>query len=219
MSSLDFLARPIDFAPLRRWARYRVDERPLESLVWLGAILRVWVYLQGRSYWLDEGSLEANLSDVAILDFSKPLGGDQLAPFGFLILERVLVAVFGSSVYVTRLIPLACGVGAIELFRRLAKRLLSRSGAIVAMILFALSSDLIYYSNELKPYSWDLAIGLAVTLVGARELRGDFGRRGIGLLALVAITSPWLSFPSAFVVAAPRFAARAPSDHFPFSRQ
>jgi hypothetical protein len=201
VSSFDFLARPIDFAPLIRWVRRRVDDRPLESLVWLGAVLRIWVYLQGRSYWMDEGSLRANLIGGAILDFSKPLTGDQLAPFGFLVLERVLVAAFGGSVYVTRLIPLLCGIGSLELFRRLAERLLSRPGAIVAMILFAFSDDLIYYSNELKPYSWDLAIGLVVTLVGVGELRGDFGRRGLALLALTAVASPWLSFPSAFVVA------------------
>jgi len=201
VSFFDFLARPIDPAPLLRWVRFRVVDRPLESLVWLGAMLRAWVYLQGRPYWMDEGSLLGNLGGGPILDFSKPMTGDQLAPLGFLILERLLVALFGGSIYVTRLIPLACGIGALELFRRLVERILSRPGAIVAMILFALSDDMIYYSSELKPYSWDLAIGLAVTLVGVRELRGDFGRRGLGLIALAAIASPWLSFPSVFVVA------------------
>jgi hypothetical protein len=197
----DFLSHPIDVAPLRRWGRRCIDDRPLETVFWLGALLRVWVYLNGRPYWMDEGSLSANLRGGPILDFSRPLAGDQLAPFGFLIPERVLVALFGGSVYVTRLIPLACGIAALGLFRTLAERLLSRSGAIVAMILFAFSDDLVYYTSELKPYSWDLAIGLVVTLVSIEELRSDSRFRRLCLLALVAIASPWMSFPSVFIVA------------------
>jgi uncharacterized membrane protein len=195
------LSRPIDFSPLRRWIRYRIEDRPIETLVWLGAFLRVWVYLDGRPYWMDEGSLHANLTGGPILDFSRPLVADQLAPFGFLIAERLLVALFGGSVYVTRLIPLACGIAALGLFRVLTERLLCRSGAIVAMILFAFSDDLVYYSSELKPYSLDLALGLVVTIVSLSELLGAPSRRRLGLLALIAIASPWMSFPSAFVVA------------------
>ena len=182
----DSLSRPIDFSPLKHWARVAIVDRPLETLFWIGAFLRVWVYLGGRPYWMDEGSLRRNLSGGPILDFSRPLVSDQLAPFGFLIVERVVVALFGGSVYATRLIPLICGVAALGLFRRLAERLLSRPAAIVAMALFAFSDDLIYYASELKPYSWDLAIGLMVTLVSLEELGGTSSRRRLSLLALVA---------------------------------
>lgn len=201
MSLSGFLSQPIDFSPLHRWVRHRIEDRPLETVIWIGAILRVWVYIEGRPYWMDEGSLRANLSGGPILDFSRPLASDQLAPFGFLIAERSVVALVGGSVYATRLIPLICGIAALGLFRRLAERLSSRSCAIVGMVLFAFSDDLIYYSSELKPYSWDLAIGLVVTLVGLAELRGSNSRRRLGLLALVAVASPWMSFPSVFVVA------------------
>jgi hypothetical protein len=197
----DSLSREIDFSPLKRWSRRCVEERPLETLFWLGAILRVVEYLGGRPYWMDEGSLRANLVGRPILDFSHPLTADQLAPFGFLIVERAVVALFGGSVYATRLIPLACGIAALGLFRLLAERLLSRPAAVVAMVLFAFSDDLIYYASELKPYSWDLAIGLVVTLVSLEELRGAPSRRRLGLLAAVVIGAPWTSFPSAFVVA------------------
>ncbi len=197
----DSLSREIDFTPLKRWARRCIDDRPLETLFWIGAFLRVWVYLGGRPYWMDEASLRENLVGGVIFDFSRPLKSDQLAPFGFLIAERLVVAMFGGSVYATRLIPLICGVVAVGLFRRLAERVLSRPGAIVAMALFVFSDDLIYYASELKPYSCDLAIGLAVTLVSMEELRAPSSRRRLRLLATAAIVSPWTSFPSAFVVA------------------
>jgi hypothetical protein len=195
------LSHPIDFGPIRRWADRRINDRPLETLFWLGAALRIWVYLGGRPYWLDEGSLRVSLSGVSILDFSRPLASDQLAPFGFLIVERAVIAVLGESAYAARLVPLVCGIAALGLFQRLVQRLLSRSGAIVAMVLFAFSDDLVYYSSELKPYSWDLAVCLFVTLVGLAELRGGPDRRRLVLLALLAVVSPWGSFPSVFVVA------------------
>ncbi len=196
-----FLSRPIDPSPLIRWLRERVETYPTATLFWLGALLRVWVYLGNRPYWMDESSLRANLSGGPILDFTRPLSADQLAPFGFLIAERLIVALCGDSTYATRLIPLICGIAALWLFRDLAERSLSRSGAIVAMILFAFSDDLIYYASELKPYSSDLAVGLAVTLVGFKELHEGGCNRRLILLALLVVVSPWASFSSVFVVA------------------
>lgn len=194
-------SRPIDVSPYFQRLLEFVARRPLWICVWLGAALRVWVYLQGRGYWMDEASLLGNLQGKAPFDFSGPLASDQLAPPAFLAVERFLIGLFGASPYVARAVPLACGLAALALFRRLAERLLAPTAAIVAMVLFAFSDDLTYYSNELKPYSVDLAVGLAVTLLSLAELRdAPDARRRLGLAALV-VASPWVSFPSAFVVA------------------
>ncbi len=88
----------------------------------LGVLLRVGVYLSNRSFWMDEGSLFGNLKGKPILDFSRHLTGDQLAPFGFLIAERALLSVLGSSRYVARLVPLFCGIAALFLFARSGSR-------------------------------------------------------------------------------------------------
>ena len=143
-----------------------------------------------------------NIDGKPILDFSQPLTGDQLAPFGFLIAQRALVTALGASRYVARLIPLASGIVALGLFSVLARRILPRRAALVALVLFAFSDDLIYYSSEMKPYSLDLAVGLAVTLaalaaVGNRRLRTC----RVAVMAIAAVLAPWCSFPSAFVVA------------------
>ncbi len=76
-----------------------------------------------------------------------------------------------------------------------------RRPALLALVLFAFSDDLIYYSSELKPYSLDLAVGLAITLIalGALGKPVQMGR-AIALGLAVAIV-PWFSFASAFVVA------------------
>jgi hypothetical protein len=197
----DAFHRQVDLAPYFRRIAEFVVRRPLWTCVWLGAALRVLVYLQARSYWMDEASLLGNLKGRSPLDFTGPLASDQLAPPGFLAAERLLIGLLGDSPYVTRLIPLACGLAALVLFRRLVKRLLEPTGAIVAMVLFAFSDDLVYYSNELKPYSTDLLLTLAVTLLSLSELRDPPSARRRWALAALGVASPWLSFPSAFVVA------------------
>jgi hypothetical protein len=167
----------------------------------LGIFLRLEVYAHGRSYWLDEGSLAANVVNKGPLDFSEPLTGDQLAPFGFLIVVRTVVSVLGSSPYVTRLLPLVCGILALFAFTILAWHILPRLAAVVAIALFALSDDLIYYSSEFKPYSVDLAAGVVITLLAYDALaRLATGRRA-ACIALCGILAPWCSFASVFVVA------------------
>jgi hypothetical protein len=71
----------------------------------------------------------------------------------------------------------------------------------VALIFFAFSDDLVYYSSELKPYSGDLAFALAIMLVTTDILDQPLCKRRIASLATLAISAPWLSFPSVFIVA------------------
>jgi hypothetical protein len=193
------LSREIDFAPLWRALR-AMHDHPVQVVLGLGVFLRVWGYLANRPYWMDEGSLLSNLRGTAVLDFSSPLHGDQLAPIGFLVVERILVGLLGESGYATRLLVLVCGIASLFLFRRLAFRWLPFSSALIALILFAFSDDLVYYSSELKPYSSDLALSLAILLVSSHVLDRPLRRRGIATLGLLAAAAPWLSFPSSFVI-------------------
>jgi hypothetical protein len=187
----------IDWEPLRRLVR----ERPEMLLSGLGIALRILQYSTNRAIWLDEMALKANLAGKPILDFSEALSHDQLAPFGFLIIERAIARVLGDSDMVLRLVPLAAGILGVILFLELCRRLLSRRAALVAMVMFATSDDLIYYSTELKPYSVDLAFGLAIMLASFDVLGKPARARSAGLLVLLAALAPWCSFASAFVVA------------------
>jgi hypothetical protein len=188
----------VDFKPLVRFVR----ERPETVIVGLGILLRVVVYLFNRTMWLDEQSLMANIVGKSILDFSEQLTNDQLAPFGFLIVQRSLVKVLGDSNFALRLLPLSASILGLVLFAHLARRLLSRGAALVALVLFALSDDLIYYASEMKPYSLDLAIGLAISLVALDALGKPADRRSVLRLITIAALAPWWSFASAFVIAA-----------------
>ena len=191
--------RRLDDDFTRMWAALK--DHPEAVVLALGVFLRLIVYLSDRAFWMDEGSLWGNLAGKPILDFSAPLTGDQLAPLGFLIAQRVLMAVLGVSKYASRLLPLACGLISLFLFARLCPRIVSRRPALIALTLFSFSDDLIYYSSELKPYSLDLAVGLAVGLAAVDALGKPVSARRAAVMMLLAIAAPWLSFASAFIVA------------------
>ena len=73
-----------------------VKEHPELVIVGLGVLLRLIQYLQNRAMWLDEMMLKGNLVGIPVLDFSAPLESDQLAPFGFVIVQRVLATFVGQ---------------------------------------------------------------------------------------------------------------------------
>ncbi len=71
----------------------------------------------------------------------------------------------------------------------------------VAFALFAISDDLVYYSSELKPYSVDLVLGLAITFAAWRLLDQPLRGRWLVTLGVLVLLAPWVSFPSAFIIA------------------
>jgi uncharacterized membrane protein len=187
----------VDFRRLGRVMK----ERPEAVILGLGVLLRLYAYLLNRGMWLDEMMLKGNIVNVRILDFWAPLTSDQLAPFGFLIVQRALATFVSERNYVLRFLPLMAGIGSLYLFSLLARRILPRRAALIALILVALSDDLIYYSSEMKPYSLDVAFGVAITLAACLALGQIPSARAVVWLAVLAATAPWFSFASAFMVA------------------
>jgi hypothetical protein len=168
--------------------------------VGLGVVLRLIEYAHGRSYWLDEYSLLGNIEGKSPFDLLAPMGGTQLAPAGFLALERLIAAVLGASPYALRLLPLAAGIGAMFAFRGLAMRVLTGPAVPIAVGAFALSDDLIYYGAELKPYSFDAASAVLAYWFGVGAITGrrsPFERPAALAFGLFA---PWLAFASGFLL-------------------
>jgi hypothetical protein len=187
----------VDVRALERWA----IGHPEALIVGAGVVLRVVAYLWNRAMWLDESMLMGSVRDVPILYFAGPLKNHQMAPIGFLIAERTIAAVAGTRNYAMRFLPLAAGIGALFLFRRLAGVVLPGRAALLALVLFAFSDDLVYYASEFKPYSLDVFAGTAVTLGAASILGRGPTTRAVAWLAVLVAAAPWFSFGSAFVVA------------------
>ena len=176
---------------------------PVRIFLALGVVTRVAQYLADRSYWMDEGSIVGCIEHLAESGLFGPLAATQLAPPGFLAGEWGVISLLGTSRFAFRLIPLLAGIAALFLFRDLARRCLSPRGECLAVALCAVADDLIYFASEVKQYSSDLAVSLALLVVACRseDARGPrTGRQALGLAALGA-GMVWCSHPAIFTLA------------------
>jgi Predicted membrane protein len=180
----------------------------LIALVIIGAALRIYAYAGNPSLWLDEAALANNIIGRSFAGLLAPLTRQQVAPLGFLWLERGAVELFGTSEYALRLVPLLASLAALPLFAWIARRLLTPITSIFALALFAVAIPLIYFAAETKQYSLDVMIVLALfALVLRRRAPDESGARsratshGQGVaLTLMGAIAPWLSQPSFFVL-------------------
>lgn len=167
----------------------------------VGIVLRVWEYSTLRELYVDETALLTNLVGVPIFDFAHELKQDQLAPPGFLVVERMLVRLPMWEGAAGRLLPLAFGLLSLFLAVPLARRYLDRLAVPIAVWLLALADHLIYYSAEIKPYSVDLVAAMTTLLLAAPPDPGEPTRRRLLALAAWGVLAPWFSFPVVFVLA------------------
>jgi hypothetical protein len=173
----------------------------VRTLLLLGVLLRLRQYLFNRSLWLDESLLTLNLLSRSAPELLKPLDYHQGAPLGFLMLEKAAISFLGTSEMALRLIPFLAGIASLFLLAQVAKRFLTSTAVPVAVGLFAISGPLIYYSSEVKQYSTDVCVVLALFLLADSLLRSPSSLFRMCLAAFLAGASIWFSQPAAFVAA------------------
>jgi 4-amino-4-deoxy-L-arabinose transferase-like glycosyltransferase len=167
-----------------------------------GAVLRVAQYAANRSLWVDESYLAINIVERSFGGLLEPLAHNQAAPFGFLWLERAAVLAFGTSEPALRLVPLAAGLASLPLALLVARRLLRPELVAVAVALVAVSDRLVYYASEVKQYSTDVAVALALLLLLVEADRAaSLTGRWLAGLAIAGTAAVWLSHPAIFVLA------------------
>ncbi len=171
------------------------------ALVILGLVIRVTTYWDERPYWLDEDSLVGNIQGRSPWDVMSPLGGTQLAPPGFLIVERIVAATLGAEPWALRLFPMVAGVSALFLFAGLARTILTPWAAVWAIGLFALCDEMIYFSNEVKPYIFDVLGTLLVLGLVVDHPEAPRSPRAIADWLVRGVSIVWFSFPTIFVMA------------------
>src|SRR5262245_6369800 len=166
------------------------------ALLGLGALLRVARALANRSLWGDEGSLAINLVERSFAGLAAPLSHAQAAPPGFLWLVEATTLGFGDGELALRAVPLAASLASLPLFAWLARALLGRRDALLALALFAVSEPLVFYASELKPYASDVLVALAIAALALRVLRLGPSPGRLAALAAAGLVGPWLSLPA-----------------------
>jgi hypothetical protein len=174
----------------------------MTALVLIGVALRVWAYASNASLYLDEILLARNILGLSLTKLvTAPLLLDQVAPKGFLVLEKLAVMGFGENELALRLVPFLASIAGVLLFRRLAERALSGWAPPVALALFAIAIPLLRYAAQVKQYELDATASVLLLLLAIKQREEELSTPellGIGLVGFVVI---WFSQASVIVMA------------------
>jgi len=130
-------------------------------LILIGISIRVYHYLVNRSLWLDEAMLANNIINRDFSQLLETLDRRQIAPIGFLLVQKTSSLLFGVNEFAFRLFPLLCGVFSIPLLYLLLKKIANEKTALLGLLFFIFGRYLLYYSHEAKQYNLDLIIYIA----------------------------------------------------------
>ena len=130
-----------------------------------GLALRIIFYAYGRPFWNDEAALAINLETKTFWELFFPLVHEQVTPPLYAVLCKFCSVFTSKAEYAYRLPALFCGIVSLPVFLILAHKTLKNYCAkILAIALFTVNYQLIYYSQELKQYSCDVLLFLSILL-------------------------------------------------------
>jgi hypothetical protein len=152
--------------------------------------------------WGDEAYLALNFLDRDYLGLTRPLRYEQVAPLLFLWGEWTVYRLLGGTELALRLLPFLAGLATLPLFWRLARLALPAPERYLAVGLFAVSYYPIRHSCEIKPYSMDLLVALALLVVALTWLRQPERLRWLAFLVILTPLGLAASYPAVFIVAA-----------------
>ena len=171
------------------------------ALVVVGAALRLWQYFANSSLWIDEAALARNIIERPLRDLFGSLHYAQVAPPGFLAIEKGVVKILGISEYALRLFPLISGILGLILFWGVARRILERWAAVFALALFALGIPFIYSTSQVKQYASDTSAALLLLLIAVDTHTRGITRARAFVLASAGAIVVWISHTAILILA------------------
>jgi hypothetical protein len=173
------------------------------AVLFAGVALRLWHFSSGRSLWIDEAMVSTSIVGRDWNGLLRPLDYLQIAPIGWLFIEKAALQTIGGLEYALRLPQLIFGLASLAVFVVVARRLFAQSGFVVAIALFALGSHLIYYSAEVKPYGVDAFFSTVFIFFGVRYFWQQAPITIVGMIALATAgaAAAACSFPAIVIMA------------------
>ncbi|MET0244462.1 MAG: hypothetical protein ABW174_13375 [Flavitalea sp.] len=163
----------------------------------IGVLLRTIQFAGRSSLWFDELTNALNVQARSFFELAtKPLDFNQVAPPGFLMLEKLAITILGDSDQAFRLFPWLFSLAALPLFHSIAKRFLKDIYLLVAFFFFAICGSQLFYSGEGKPYSGDVTICLFMVLTSFRLLEEKMKTRNAIFLAITGCLLITTSLPA-----------------------
>lgn len=203
--STDALApdTPAPLVPLGVGSSTEADDRWFARVSWmlvgLGVLVRLVRFLVDYPIWHDEAFLAASLWDRSPAELANPLEYGQVAPWLFLVVERLFVTTLGYNEMTLRLFPTLCSMASVVVFRHMASRVLRGWALVLATAILAVAFYPIRHGNEIKPYAADLLAAIVILTIAVEYLRRPGSSRWwwIGAAAMPVLLG--LSYPAVFV--------------------
>ncbi len=156
----------------------------------------------GRVLWLDEAMIALNLRDLGWDEIARKLEYAQMAPIGWLFVQKALLELMGNPEYSLRVFSLAAWIGAVLLFRDTCFRLFAPFAAACGFALFAFSAVLLKYAVELKHYEIDVLVATAALWSCVNIISSDrTAWRSWAVFAVTAFGGVFFSFGGLFAIA------------------
>jgi hypothetical protein len=182
----------------------RWSDAALARITWafvgLGVTIRLVRLLLVHPLWGDECYVAANLIGRGYLGLLRPLDYQQVVPILFLWGELSIAKLLGFSEWSLRLLPTACAVASLFVFRHLAGRLMKGMPLLMGVAIVAVSLNPIRHGGEAKPYAVDF-LASTVLLSMLVEWWREPGRAGWAwAMAAASPIAVGFSLPSVFVL-------------------
>ena len=181
----------------------RVSFRALTCvLVVVGTGARLVHFIANPSLWLDELALARNIVERSWSELLlRPLDYDQVAPLGFLALEKLAVTALGGEDYVLRLLPMLCSVVSLFLMWRVAIFVVPETIVPLVVGMLALSPRAIFWLGTAKQYSSDVTMALVLLYTGIRFRDAANPWKVVAVAGATGAVAVWISQPAIFVAA------------------
>lgn len=174
----------------------------LITVILFGIFLRIHAYLINTSFFVDEILLGFNVINKSYADLFLPLEYAQAAPGLFLILTKLVISKLGVGELAFRLIPFVSSILSIFAFYFLSKKILQRFWVqILALFLFCINFQLLFYTQAFKQYSSDVLIAILILFVAIFVDIKKLKLRNAFLLGILSSIAFCFSFTTLFVVA------------------
>lgn len=132
-------------------------------IIFIGAFLAIYQFIFNRSLWLDEACLALNIISKDFIGLTRPLDYNQVAPIGFLFIERISVLILGKNELALRIFPLISFLTSIPFFYLLSNKLVKNNViALISTSIFSITLSLLSYSSEVKQYSIDVLFAIII---------------------------------------------------------
>jgi hypothetical protein len=159
-----------------------------------GFFLSLINFSNNRSLWLDEASLALNIVNKSTNELFVPLDNNQVAPIGFLMIEKAFSKLGKGTDWSLRLFPMISFFISVLLVYPLSLRVIrEKNFALFATAFYGLSYYAISYSSEVKQYMTDVLTCLIILLFTINFDKNKSSKNQLLTYSLTGVIAIWFS--------------------------